>query len=152
MEVIMNYIIYTDGSCKPDVGKASYSYIIRTDKTCVKIAYSCYYGDHILDAEIAAVRESLRYMVENRRLNNGDKVKFFIDSLFTLKAYSALFKGEPLPDDVKPELVDSAIPILKDAMKTGAKFYFNKIDAHQDKFNTNKVCDCLAKLALTYSM
>lgn len=49
----MNYIIYTDGSCKPDMERAAYSYIIRTKKKCVKIGYASYDGRHILGAEIS---------------------------------------------------------------------------------------------------
>lgn len=148
----MNYIIYTDGSCKPDMERAAYSYIIRTKKKCVKIGYASYAGRHILGAEISAVREAIRYLVSTKRLTNEDTVKFFIDSLFTLKAYSAIIKGFDLPEGVRPELVESARPIVKAAVDTGAKLYFNKVDAHQDEFNTNKVCDSLAKLALSYNM
>lgn len=148
----MNYIVYTDGSCKPDLGRAAYSYIIRTKKTCVRVGYSSYSGSHILEAEILAVREAIKFLVESNKLQNGDHVKFFIDSLLTLKAYSAVLKDKELPRNVKPELVAPAKPFIDQALAVGVKLYFNKVDAHQDKFNTNKVCDSLAKVALCYNM
>lgn len=148
----MNYIVYTDGSCRPEIGRAAYSYIIRTKKTCVNVGYSSYVGRHILEAEITAVREAIRYLVDNKRLTDGDTVKFFIDSLYTLKAYSCVLKGKELPSRVKPEIMDESRILVGQAVEAGAKLYFNKVNAHQDKFNTNKACDSLAKIALNYNM
>lgn len=148
----MDYIVYTDGSCRIDLRKASYSYIIRTKKTCVNVKYCSYAGECILDAEITAVREAISYLLESNRLVKGDSVKFFIDSLYALKAYDSVLKGKELPNKVKPELMETASILVKRVANMGIKLIFTKIDAHQTKFNTNKACDSLAKIALSYNL
>lgn len=147
----MNYIVYTDGSCKPSINKASGAYIIRTKDTCVKIGYFSFPGKHILEAEMVAVKEAIKYLTESGRLTEEDTVKFFIDSLDTLKMYMAILRDKEVENRSKWAYIKDVEKAVREIRDTGAKIYFNKIDAHQDKFNTNKACDSLAKLALQYS-
>ena len=148
----MIYIVYTDGSCRPEIGRAAYSYIIRTKTTCVNIKYSSYVGRHILEAEITAVKEAIKFLINNKILSEGDTIKFFIDSLYTLKAYNSVLKDKELPSNIKPEIMIEPRALVKKAVETGAKLYFNKVDAHQEEFNTNKACDSLAKIALIHNL
>lgn len=143
----MDYIIYTDGSCKEQTNRAASSYIIRTKSKFIKTDVCAFIGVYIFDAELKAVAMSLRELLNEVKLVCGDSVVVNIDSMDVIDYCRSVHDGKKVQyTSSYKDLINS----INSIRRAGARVRFRKVHAHKEEMNTNKFVDRLAKCGIKH--
>lgn len=143
----MEYIIYTDGSCKEQANRAASSYIIRTKGKLIKVDVSAFIGVYIFDAELNAVSMALKALIKEVSLNKGDSIVVNIDSMDVIDYCRSIHDGRKVQYTRSFRDLSSSISTIK---KNNVNIRFKKVHAHKDGMNTNKFVDRLAKCGVKH--
>lgn len=145
----MEYYVYTDGSCRIESHVAGSAFIILTKKRYIKCECESFVSRFAFEAEINAVIMALRYANHKLNLSNNDSMIIYVDSVKTINLCNAIKNND--------KSVDSHVPLYEDLkwqveelLNACPNVVFEKVHAHQKTFNTNKVVDCLAKVAIQH--
>lgn len=145
----MEYYINTDGSCRVDLNKCGSAYMILTKKAYIASNCAAITSCYAFEAELYAVIVALRDLDANVKLEPGDSVVIYVDSIKTLRLCVDILEDNT-NDDFKVPMYATIKELLYYLTKIGVEVKFIKVKAHKDGFNTNKVVDRLSKVAITH--
>lgn len=145
----MEYYVNTDGSCRVDLNKAGASCIILTKKKYIHAECAAITSTYALEAELYGIIMCMKYMKDNVELSSEDSITLSVDSVKALRMCNAIIDGED-NEDFKTPFYQPTREAIENILETGVQLFFEKVKAHKDGFNTNKVADRLSKVAITH--
>lgn len=145
----MEYYVYTDGSCKTASHIAGSAFIILTKKNYIKCDCESFYSRFAFEAELNAAIMAFRYINEKLELTEDDNIIIYIDSVKTINLCNSIIN--------KCGSIDKHVPLFSETDKQlnmllskCPNLEIKKVHAHQQTFNTNKMVDSLAKVAIQH--
>lgn len=146
----MKYYIYTDGAYSRVGNRAAYAYFIRTEKLFVGIGRGSSKAGDIALAEAEAVGAAAEYMVANVDIRPNDVCVFKIDSLYALKIFSSVLKGNGSKEVSQSEIMKNAL-VSFEGLCERCTVELSKIQSHSRQANGNSYVDRLVKYQLAMS-
>lgn len=143
----MDYMIYTDGSCRSDRKKAASSYVIRTNNTYIHSDVHAFATVYILEAELLAIASAINYLIKSKHLTSNDTVTVCVDSMEAIRHCKEVYNNVWTRTTSVTRELTVAINKFK---LTGATIRFKKVHAHKNAMNTNKFVDRLAKCGIKH--
>lgn len=142
----MDYLIYTDGSCEKNKGKAGAAFLIYTKDVYIGYGVRHIETKYIMEAEFGAITDAIRFLLDKLSLTKEDNVKIFSDSLYSCDLCNAILRGEEVLPTYKI-LARSSGKYLLELFECVNSVRVIKFQAHMKEFNSNKLVDKLAKYA-----
>jgi len=145
-DLLMEYYVYTDGSCIKNIGKAGAAFLIYTNKYYIGCGIRHIDTRYIMDAEFGAIMDAIKFLLHKISLTKKDNVYIHTDSALSIELLESIIRGEELPY-TESLITKSSSKHLLELFDKVNTVHIEKVHAHKGWFNPNQFVDRLAKHA-----